>query len=482
MPYYSNISKEMTLQVAVDIDDTVLNVDDASGLPTNYPYYVVLDPYTSSVEIVSVTNKIGNALTVFRGQQDTAGQNHSVGAKLWHGATAEDFTNAYTHRVASTDVHGLGGGSAVVGTDQPQTLTLKTMSGLDNFFSNLPASAVTGSFNNLAVGQSNAASPAIAITPNVAASASVLTLGTTVRADSKGLLEAANETTSGFAQRWYSTGFAGVIASVNSTGRVTCVGVTTTGSITATGQAITCGTITASGLITANAGVTVPTGQSMTGNTGSTIASNGTLSVNGTTNFNSASVVSVNASATWNFNNNFTTGASAIPVFNGGITLNGTISVNGIATYAGTSNFNGPLGRDGNGARFLVEFGSSPLSSNQVSAGGAGTQTDLSGCNWSFTVPAGRTAVVVVRANVQFSGSLLAAAQGIACQLDGVNQGRIPRASVQTTGTPHPLAGAWTFTAAAGAHTVKLQYLNVTGTGTITYDAGGTSMEYQLFY
>lgn len=488
MPFYSNISKEMTLQVAVDIDDTTLNVDDASGLPTNYPYNVIIDPYTSSMEVVSVTNKIGNALTVDRGQEDTAGQNHSVGAKLWHGATAADFTNAYSHRIASDGVHGIGGGSDVVGTDTAQTLTLKTMSGLDNFFTDLPASEVTGSFNNMSVGQSNAAAPALTITPNGAATANVVTLGTTVRAESKGLLEAANEPTSNFAQRWYSTNFAGVIASVNNTGRFTCVGVTSTGSIIATGQALTCGSVTASGLVTMNAGGSVPAGQTLT--VAGVLSISGTGTISGTTTVTGTLVVSNIA----NMNGTIAFGAASNVGFANGFSVTaGAVSLGGNASAAGTftavnvtasgiANFTGQMQRDGNVANLHVLAGSAPLSANQASGGAAGSQTDLTGCSVGFTVPVGRVATVSVRANVMLSGTVVGALQGIACQLDGVNQGRTPRIAIYTTGTPHALPGAWTFTANAGAHTVKLQYVNTSGTGTVTYDTLGTSMEYQVFY
>lgn len=141
---YSNVSKTMTLTASVTITDTQIHVDDASGLPNTFPYVIVIDYEAPGVEICLVTAAAGNILTVTRGQEDTAAQPHTLGAIIVHAATAQDLQQAANHIEATTNVHGVGAGNAVVGTGTTQTLTNKTMSGASNTFSNIPGSAVVG--------------------------------------------------------------------------------------------------------------------------------------------------------------------------------------------------------------------------------------------------------------------------------------------------------------------------------------------------
>lgn len=142
---YSNVSKVMALTGNITNVATSCVVDDASGLPITFPYALALDYETSNVEIVLVSAAAGNTLTISRGQEDTPGRAHSTGAVTVHVATALDLQNAANHIEATTDVHGVGASSAVVGTQTSQTLTNKTMSGASNTFSNIPGSAITGS-------------------------------------------------------------------------------------------------------------------------------------------------------------------------------------------------------------------------------------------------------------------------------------------------------------------------------------------------
>lgn len=141
---YSNVSKPMTLTTGVGVSDTTIVVNDATGLPITFPYRLAIGLNTSSIEIVYVTAGTGNNLTVQRGREDTAAQSHSTGATVDHVATAADFQDAAAHIDATTNVHGVGASSAVVGTQTAQTLTNKTMSGAANTFSAIPGSAITG--------------------------------------------------------------------------------------------------------------------------------------------------------------------------------------------------------------------------------------------------------------------------------------------------------------------------------------------------
>lgn len=144
---YSNVSKPMTLTSGINTSDTGIVVSDATGLPITFPYRLAIGLNTASIEIVYVTAGTGNNLTVTRGREDTASQVHSTGATVDHVATAADFQDAAAHIDATTNVHGVGGSSAVVGTQTSQTLTNKTMSGASNTFSAIPGSAITGAIS-----------------------------------------------------------------------------------------------------------------------------------------------------------------------------------------------------------------------------------------------------------------------------------------------------------------------------------------------
>jgi len=156
--YFSNTSKLMALTLGISPSDTVMTVDDASGLPVLFPFFLAIDADTSSVEIVKVTAAAGPTLTIVRGQQDTSAKSHAGSAPVFHAWTAQDGTDAETHYATAVAVHGLTG--TVVGTSDSQTLTNKTMSGSSNTFSNIPGSAIANSptLHNLDV--DNAASSA----------------------------------------------------------------------------------------------------------------------------------------------------------------------------------------------------------------------------------------------------------------------------------------------------------------------------------
>lgn len=124
--FYSSVAGQMVLQADITAVATTLTVDTTTGLPGTVPFTLVIDPALATEEILDVTNVSGLTLTVTRGVDGSSAQTHTAGAKLRHMATARDFRDAQEHIGATTGVHGVGAGIAVVGTDTVQTLTNKT--------------------------------------------------------------------------------------------------------------------------------------------------------------------------------------------------------------------------------------------------------------------------------------------------------------------------------------------------------------------
>jgi len=124
--YYTN-APATTLAVSCSNAATSISVASVTGLPVSYPYTLVLDRGSATEEVVEVSAAAGTVLTVTRGVDSTTAFSHSAGAQVVHGFSARDFREPNSHVNASTDVHGLTGGAAVVGTTQTQTLTNKTL-------------------------------------------------------------------------------------------------------------------------------------------------------------------------------------------------------------------------------------------------------------------------------------------------------------------------------------------------------------------
>lgn len=135
MRYYSSTASEKTLTSAVTSSDTTVTLSNLTGLPSSYPYTLVLDPDTASEEIVLVTSLAGGTvLNVVRGADTyggveggngTAKQTHDAGAKAKHMVTARDLQEPQDHINATSSVHGVTGD--LVGTSSTQTLSNKTL-------------------------------------------------------------------------------------------------------------------------------------------------------------------------------------------------------------------------------------------------------------------------------------------------------------------------------------------------------------------
>ena len=125
--YYSSISQQTTLTGSISAGTTVFSVAAATGFPSSTPFTLALDYNTASEELVQVNTIAGTSLTVDRAVDGTSATSHSAGAVVRHVSSARDFADSRTHENSTTNVHGTGIGSAVVGTNDIQTLNNKTL-------------------------------------------------------------------------------------------------------------------------------------------------------------------------------------------------------------------------------------------------------------------------------------------------------------------------------------------------------------------
>lgn len=122
--YYSSTAAKTTLSSAIDSSSTSLQLAAASGLPSQYPFTLILEKDTANEEIIDVTALVGSAYTVNRGVDGSTAKSHSVGATVEHGVSGRDYSESRSHE-AATSAHGVTGD--IVGTGGTQTLTGKTL-------------------------------------------------------------------------------------------------------------------------------------------------------------------------------------------------------------------------------------------------------------------------------------------------------------------------------------------------------------------
>lgn len=129
--HYSNTAVTNSYTTSLNNTDvtTTASVNTTpSGWPA-VPFTAIIDADTASEEVVLVTNIVGTSVTATRGYDGTSKKTHSSGATINPGVAGIDFTESNDHVNATTNIHGLGGGAALVGTTTSQTLTNKTISG-----------------------------------------------------------------------------------------------------------------------------------------------------------------------------------------------------------------------------------------------------------------------------------------------------------------------------------------------------------------
>ena len=89
--YYSSTAAQTTLSAGVNSSTSTMAVTAVSGWPSSFPYTLLIDKDTVNEEIVTVTARTGNTLTVTRGVDGTTGIAHAAGANVQHGVSARDF-------------------------------------------------------------------------------------------------------------------------------------------------------------------------------------------------------------------------------------------------------------------------------------------------------------------------------------------------------------------------------------------------------
>lgn len=145
---YQSRAQKTTLSTALAAGATSMTVNSGSTLavsaiPNGQTYTVVIDPDTSLEEIVDITNwSTGNTFTIARGIDGSSDVAHSAGAEVRHMDIGRDFREANTHIEATTAVHGLGSGVAVVGDTAAQTLTNKTIVAGSNTISGITSAMI----------------------------------------------------------------------------------------------------------------------------------------------------------------------------------------------------------------------------------------------------------------------------------------------------------------------------------------------------
>ena len=92
---YKGAAAQTTTTNALSVSDTSVTLTAVTGFPSTpaVPFFVVIDPGTSSEEKCSATIS-GNTLTLVRAQDDTTASTHTSGATIYPVFTADEADEA----------------------------------------------------------------------------------------------------------------------------------------------------------------------------------------------------------------------------------------------------------------------------------------------------------------------------------------------------------------------------------------------------
>ena len=153
---YKGAAAATTTTNALGVGDTSVTLTATTGWPStaSVPFYVVIDPGTSSEEKCSATIS-GSTLTLTRAQDDTTAAVHASGATIYPVFTADEADEA--NKLASTlttrgDLLTMGSGPDFARIAIGASGYVLTSDGTDAAWAVLPSSGVAGDSDQLVMG------------------------------------------------------------------------------------------------------------------------------------------------------------------------------------------------------------------------------------------------------------------------------------------------------------------------------------------
>jgi len=153
---YKGAAAQTTTTNALSVSDTSVTLTAVTGFPSTpaVPFFVVIDPGTSSEEKCSATIS-GSTLTLVRAQDDTTASTHTSGATIYPVFTADEADEANLFASTMTtrgDLLKMGTGPTVARLGIGASGYVLTSDGTDPAWAVLPASGVTGDSDQLVLG------------------------------------------------------------------------------------------------------------------------------------------------------------------------------------------------------------------------------------------------------------------------------------------------------------------------------------------
>jgi hypothetical protein len=141
---YSGAAKATRLSLAIDANVQTLVVEDPAGWPDGTrPFFLVLERGTANEEKVLVGVRNGSTFqNLTRGADGTAALSHQALVAVEHVWTATDADESNAHVNTDGPVHGAA--SQIVGVDDVQTLTGKTIDAGANTITGLTTAMIPG--------------------------------------------------------------------------------------------------------------------------------------------------------------------------------------------------------------------------------------------------------------------------------------------------------------------------------------------------